>query len=354
LRRSSPKSLWLGAVEDRRTLLATGAEIELSAHQALFERVQQRLLSEVGELDYEGCLAALALARLGFVQIAGQRLGRWLRGLNPDTVLDSESASILLWAACEYGMWTRERSWLIEHLPMMTKVLDRLADGVCGAGGQRLFGEDGSLRWSEIWRVAALLNASRALRGMDVGHERWALAGAIAQEQLLDMLGPAPWSPTDNRSADGSSAALLAVGWLKLIPLETPAMQETIDFLSQVLHHNGGILSMGGAHIAKTGMWLALRKQLDPTVDAVDTLARFASSTGALPAVQHQSKGALVDGDSLLSAAIFAFMVLDDIVLTKEGIQLQGLIRRAHELPTPRGKVDILDGVVQQRVYLRR
>ena len=146
---------------------------------------------------------------------------------------------------------------------------------------------------------------------------------------------------------------MLAAGWLRVLPLDTPELRETIEFLSNVLHHNGGILSLGGAHIAKTGMWLALRKQSEPSIDAVSTLAAFASSTGALPAVQHKSKGALEEGDSLLSAAIFVFMVLDDIVVTKDGLKLGGLIRRAQELPTPLGKVDILDGSIQQRARRR-
>jgi hypothetical protein len=105
IRRSSPDSLWRGAVEERRTLLSLGSEVELSQHQVLFERVQHRLLSEQGEMDYEGCLAALALGRLGFVQIAGDRLGAWIDSLDVDSVLESESAAILMWAACEYILW---------------------------------------------------------------------------------------------------------------------------------------------------------------------------------------------------------------------------------------------------------
>ena len=258
-----------------------------------------------------------------------------------------------MWVACEYALWTKERSWVADHISKMATILDVLSAGTCAAGGQRLFGEDGSNRWSEIWREAALLNASRALRGMDVPHPRWALSGATAREKLLSVLGPAPWSATAERAADGSSAALLAAGWLRIVPLDTPELKETLDFLSNVLHHNGGIFSMGGAHIAKTGMWLALRKQFDPSIDAVSTLAKLASSTGSLPAVRHKSKGALEEGDSLLSAAIFVFMVLDDMVMTKDGLKLGGLIRRAHELPTPLGKIDILDGGIQQRMHKR-
>ena len=69
-----------GAVEERKTLLSLGSGVELSHHQPLFERVQHRLLSEVGELDYEGCLAALALGRLGFVQML---VIAWVPGLHP-------------------------------------------------------------------------------------------------------------------------------------------------------------------------------------------------------------------------------------------------------------------------------
>ena len=140
-----------------------------------------------------------------------------------------------------------------DHVSKMAAILDVLSAGTCSAGGQRLFGEDGSKRWSEIWRVAALLNASRALRGMDVPHPRWALSGATAREKLLSVLGPPPGQQHAERAADGSSAALLAAGWLRIVPLDTPELKETLDFLSNVLHHNGGILSMGGAHIAKTG-----------------------------------------------------------------------------------------------------
>ena len=128
---------------------------------------------------------------------------------------------------------------LVDHIGKMVSILDILSAGSCAAGGKRLFGEDGSSRWSEIWRVAALLNASRALRDMDVPHPRWALSGATAREKLPSVLGPAPWAPAPERAADGSSAALLAAGWLRVLPLDTPELRETIEFLSNVLHHNG-------------------------------------------------------------------------------------------------------------------
>lgn len=353
VRRSSPETLWQSAVAERFSLRDVGARIELAHHQALFERVQQRLLCEVGQLDYEGCCAAIALARMGYVQVAGQRIGHWLETVTVEEVLESECVAILLWTAAEYVLWTRERSWLNEHLKKWTDLLDALAVHRCQTGGQALFGEDGSERWSEIWRVAALLNGVRALRDTNVSCQRWALAGAAGRDQLLRFLGPAPWSAHPDRSPDGTSAALLAVGWLNILPLDTKEMVETESFLSKYHLYDDGILSLGGAHIAKTSIWLALQKRREPTLDVVEIIAKFASPTGSLPAICHRTKGVLGDGDSLLSAAVFALMVLDDVVVHRTGLSLGGLIRQAHELPTPLGKIDILDGTVQQRGVVR-
>ncbi len=353
VRRSSAKTLWQSAVAERRTLRNLGARIELTHHQQLFERVQQRLLCEVGKMDYEGCCAAIALARMGYVQVAGQRIGHWLESVSSEDALDSECVSLLLWTAAEYVLWTRERSWLNEHITKWSGLLDALSVHRCKAGGQALFGENGSQRWSEIWRVAALLNGVRALRDTQLSCQRWALAGAAGRDQLLKFLGPAPWAAHSDRSADGSSAALLAVGWLNILPLDTKEMIETETFLSKFHNYDDGILSLGGAHIAKTSIWLALQKKRDPTLDVVEIIAKFASPTGSLPAICHQTKGVLGDGDSLLSASVFALMVLDDVSVRRTGLSLGGLIKHAHELPTPLGKIDILDGVVQQRGVVR-
>ena len=43
-------------------------------------------------------------------------------------------------------------------------------------------------------------------------------------------------------------------------------------------------------------------------------------------------------------------MVLDDLLVQKDKIRLNGLIQQARELPTPYGKVDIIDGRVVQRL----
>ena len=348
MRRCTAEGLWRGAVEERNTLRDLGSRVEIANHQVLFEHVQQRLLSQTGEMDYEGCLAAIALARLGYVQEAGNRIGRWLEDVSIESALDSESVSVLLWVAAEFVLWTRERSWLNKHRTKWSELLDVLTTQRAQPGGRKLFGEEGSARWSEIWRVAALLNGVRALRMGQADGQRWALAGAAARDQLVRFMGASPWASMADRSADGASAALLATGWLNLLPLDTPGLIETEEYLSTSFMHAGGILSQGGAHIAQTGIYLALQKKRDPQLDVVSTFAEFASSTGALPEVHHRQKGALGEGDSLLSAAIFALMVLDDVVVHRDGLELGGFIRQAHDLPTPFGKIDILDGVVQQ------
>ena len=44
---------------------------------------------------------------------------------------------------------------------------DRLAHAELEPGGQRWFGAEGSVRWTTLWRCAALLAGSRALRNLD-------------------------------------------------------------------------------------------------------------------------------------------------------------------------------------------
>ena len=72
----------------------------------------------------------------------------------------------------------------------MAAILDVLSAGTCAAGGQRLFGEEGSKRERDL-ACGALLNASRALRvwkylirdGLYLGDSK---------RKLLSVLGPPP------------------------------------------------------------------------------------------------------------------------------------------------------------------
>lgn len=170
------------------------------------------------------------------------------------------------------------------------------------------------------------------------------------RETLLEKLGPAPWSADKFRAPDGSSAALLAAVWVGLIPCDHPAVLKTEKFLLEEQNHAGGVLLNGGAHIAATGMLLAMQKRAEPEREIISTIAHFASSTGALPTVFHQRRGALGDGDDALSAAIFALLVLDEIQIEKGKIRLGGGIRYARDLPTPYGDLSIVNGKIINRV----
>jgi hypothetical protein len=337
--RTSEKALWAGAIADQKGLFAAGSQIQLCEHQALLEAARYRLLIDGGPPDLAGCLGIAALARLGFVQRAGERLSSWFRrGVWEDT-----DGALIAWAATEFLLWTGERSWLQSHGRALRKLLDRLASGRLESGGFSLFGPEGSLRWSEIWRVAALLNAARTLRSHDDDLRRWGLAGAAGREGLIEFLGEAPWSAAPGRAPDGASAALLAAGWLRLVPSDHPRLLQTVEFLSSC-RHDQGVLLNGGAHVAATAILLALEQRRDPGLGGAGLLARYASPTGALPTARHMHRGALGSGDDPLSAALFLLLVLDNVRIEKGGILIGPLIRMARNLPTPFGRLDIEEG----------
>lgn len=346
----SEHSLWRGAVADFNEVRKSGARIQIKHHQSLLERATQRLLIEQSEVSFTSCMGAVALARLGFTQIAGERLGHWLKSTNLRQARNSDLLSILVWSCSEFILWTNERSWLHEHIDFLEKSLDMLSQKKTGAGGFEFFGTQGSERWSEIWRVAALLNAVRVLRGKVPDWGRWGLAGASAKERLRAKLGSAPWSVHPEESPNGGSAALLAIGWLGLFDIEDPDLRKTEQFIVTSMLHDQGVLLKGGAHVASTALLLAIQKRIDPSLDIVSVLARFASKTGSFPSVRHRDRGALGEGDDLLSASMFIFMVLDDVLVQKGKLRLNGLIQQAMELPTPLGKLDIIDGKIVQRL----
>jgi hypothetical protein len=346
--RMSEESLWKGAIADFKGINTAGARLDIGRHQSIMIRAQQRLMIGEASLGLAGCLGAVALARMGFIRLAGERLGNWLQEFQSKD-LDSDTEAILVWAAAEYVLWSGERSWLREHKKSWIKLLDNLSKGKIESGGHEIFGPAGSLRWTEIWRIAALLNGVRALRGVTPECQRWGIAGAGAQEGLLAFLGKAPWSSAPNQAPDGSSAALLAAGWLRLIPLDTPELLTTEKFLTNHMMHDGGVMLHGGTHIASTSILLAMQKRSEPSKDVVSVIARYASNTGALPSVRHKHRGALLQGDDQLAAALFALLVLDDVQVKKGKITLHGLIRQARDLPTPFGKIDITDGRVESK-----
>ena len=203
-----------------------------------------------------------------------------------------------------------------------------------------VFGPEGSLRWSEIWRIAALLNGVRALGQSDEDRHRWGLAGARAKDGLLQFLGEAPWSCAPDRAPDGSSAALLAAGWLGLVPLSHPDLCKTVDFV-ETREHLGGVLLHGGAHIGATAILLAIKQRKNPNYNGAKVLVKMASKTGALPSVLHRERGALGAGDDALSAALFLLMALDQISITNHTIQIGCSIVSVRNIPTPFGRIDV-------------
>lgn len=350
--RTNEYSLWNGAVADRKGLLGAGAKVDIGARQWLLDAVQHRLLIDDAPLSVSGCLGAVALARLGFIQRAGERLGRYFTMIGRDGRLaeGGEIPAVLAWAAAEYVTWSGEQSWVHVHRKAWGRLLQYLSKGALEPGGHFLFGVEGSLRWSEIWRVAALLAGVRVLRGSAsaVELEHWGMAGASGRESLLQFLGPAPWSATLKSAADGSSAALLCAGWLGIIPLDAVEMNTTIQYLEHNLHM-GGVVWGGGAHVAATAIWLALKQRQDLSLDGTAILAQYASSTGAFPTAYHAQRGALSSGDDGLSAALFALLALDAVQIRRNALEIRNNLVFAQQLPTPFGPLSLLNGVAKIR-----
>ena len=134
-------------------------------------------------------------------------------------------------------------------------------------------------------------------------------------------MGPAPWS-ADRARSDGSSAALLAAVWVGLIHCDHPAVLQTEKFLLEEQIMLVVCCSMVGRTLQPQGCCWRCKKQ-SPSVRLFYDRS-FASSTGALPTVFHQRRGALGDGDDALSAAIFALLVLDEIQVEKARSVVEG------------------------------
>lgn len=336
LRRLNELSLWKGSIADRKGLLDAGSQIDIGSGQPILEAARHRLLIDRGPLSLSRCLGVVALARMGFVKVAAERLGTWLQ----KGEWNQTESAFLGWAATEFLIWTQERSWLKTHGKALKKLLDELVEQESVPSGHEIFGQDGSKRWSEIWKTAALLNAVHAMGRDETDRHRWGLAGAQARSDLLLILGQAPWSASSDRAADGSSAALLAAGWLGLVPLEDEAFQRTLTFVSSRTHLEG-VLLQGGAHLAATAILFAIKQRLSPHFPAVRKMAELASPTGALPKVVHRERGALESGDDPMSAALFLLLALDNIVIVDHKIMIGTSIVRLKNMPTPFGRIDV-------------
>ena len=350
--RTNEYSLWNGAIADRKGLHGAGATLDIGARQWLLNAVQHRLLIDDATLSVSGCLGAVALARLGFIQRAGERLSRFFSVIGRDGRLPEggEVAAVLAWAAAEYVTWTGEQSWVHVHRRPWSRLLRYLSKGTLEPGGHFLFGVDGSLRWSEIWRVAGLLASVRVLRNSasksDLEH--WGISGATGREGLIQFLGDVPWAAKLTSAIDGSSAALLCAGWLGIVPLDSPEMNLTMAHLEQHLHL-GGVVWGGGAHVAATAILLALKQRQDLSLDGTSVLAQYASATGALPTAYHSKRGALGEGDNALSSALFALLALDSVQIHRDYIEIRNNLRFAQQLPTPFGPLSLFEGEAKIR-----
>lgn len=342
--RTSGRTLWQGSIADRKGVLSAGCSLTLADHNSLLDAARLRLLIDEGTVGLSGCLAAVALARLGFVRRAGERLSRWMGHVRRDGRLSGhsdESAAVLAWAAAEYIRWTGERSWLRKHLTPWKRLLNRLANSALPAGGHDIFGADGSRRWSAIWRVAALLHSSRALREEGTEHHAWAIEGGRSRESLADVLGPAPWSAEAGWATNGAAAGMLAVAWLGLLPADHAAVRSTIAHIRDHHWHGGGVFCQGGAHPAATALLLAVEQRSEPQVDAVGTIAALASATGSFPSARHPQRGAVGTPDDLLGASLFVLLVLDSVRVERNTLRIMPNVLQATGLPTPFGRIDI-------------
>ncbi len=346
LLRTSAPTLWGSANADRRGLLSSGCALRLSAHQSLLEACRDRLLTGPERQGLPASLAALALARLGFTRRAGDRLARQLaevrRGGRMLGAAPEEPAA-LAWAAAEYVRWTGDLAWMREHTRGGVRLLDRLVEDPPQPGGRALFGPDGSLRWTRLWRAAALLSSAAVLR-TEAHHRSWALTGGAEREGLPEVLGAAPWSASPDRAPDGSAAAMLAAVWLGLLPANDPGVRATVRFLRERCWHGGGVLLGGGAHTAATLLFAAAASRDEPDFDALGTVAALASATGALPTARHPARGALGEGDDPLPAALFVLLSLDRVWVQRDRITVLPGIAAATDLPTPYGRLDIRTG----------
>lgn len=354
--RTSAQSLWTGAQADRRGLLQAGCELTLAHHQLVLEAARQRLLIEPDEsLGIGSLLGAVALARLGFFRRAGDRIAAGLAQVRRDGSLAEgeapETAAALAWAAAQHLRWSDARNTARAFRLSWVRLVDRLVQTEPAAGGYALFGSRGSRRWTAIWRAAALVACASVMRDRkafarsdDV--KRWGLAGAAACEKLDAWLGDGPWTSDGDRVHDGSAAAMLAAVWLGVIAPDHRGVEPTIASLRAHHWHGGGVLLQGGAHLAATALTVAAAERREPAIDRLGVVARLASPTGALPTARHPARGAVGEGDDVLSAALFVLLAVERVKVARGKLQVMPGIAAARRLPTPFGPIDVYGDTV--------
>ena len=90
--------MWKGSIADRKGLLDAGSQIDIGSEQSILEAARHRILIDRGPLSLSRCLGVVALARMGFVQVAAERLGGWLQ----KGEWNQTESAFLGWAATEF------------------------------------------------------------------------------------------------------------------------------------------------------------------------------------------------------------------------------------------------------------
>lgn len=361
--RTSATRLFAAANADRRGVLTAGVPLQFAdpAGQpqgrvdALLDAVRVRLLTGAERGGLVGGISAVCLARLGFTRRAGDRIAAELERVDRRgrySGSESEDAAVLAWAAGQYVMWTGDRAWLGEQQKPWSRLLDHLVSTDPTPGGRRLFGMNGSTVWTDTWGTAALLASAWVLRSHP-RHRAWAMAGGQRREALRRTLGQGAWSASPDRAPDGASVGPLAAVWLGLIAPTHPGVAATLGAIRAHHWHGGGVLLQGGAHVAATCIHEAVRSLADPSHPALDALVALASPTGAFPTARHPARGALGQGDDPLSAALFGILALDRLRVETRRITLLDGILTARDLPTPFGRIDVVNPAQGRRIVGR-
>ena len=141
---------------------------------------------------------------------------------------------------------------------------------------------------------------------------------------------------------------MLTVAWIGVFDPRDPGVLETVDHVRANHWHGDGVLLHGGAHPALTSILAVVEERARPTEapDPLDTIARLVSTTGAIPTARHPHRGALLEGDDLLSAVMFTLVALDRVKADRARLEISPDLVSTTDLPTPFGRVDMVDGEI--------
>ena len=132
-----------------------------------------------------------------------------------------------------------------------------------------------------------------------------------------------------------------------LFDVREPAVLDTRPRPTESLARRWILLK--GAHPALTALLAVVEERARPgsAPDPIDVMARLASPTGSIPTALHPSRGALQQGDDLLSAAMFVLVALDRVRADRKSLTILSDLVSATELPTPFGRISCENGEVQ-------